>query len=168
MAHVESALEVNVYRLSRDEIDELLELRLLARLATFDLDGSIHVVPMWYQRIGDAIAIPTSRFTRKIAHLRRRPEASVVIDRYRDGTAVRGMMIQGSVTLIDGDEALSFNRAIHKRYVSGEGLESGPLARYLTGDDVTIRIGMDRVQSWKVSARPDDAGAFSSFLPLDF
>jgi nitroimidazol reductase NimA-like FMN-containing flavoprotein (pyridoxamine 5'-phosphate oxidase superfamily) len=168
MTHGESRPEVNVLALSQAETDSLLQQRLLARLATFSPDGSVHVVPMWFMRERQDILIPTSRFTRKIMHLGRRPEASVVVDQYGGGEAVRGVMIQGSASIIDGEEAGRINRSIHERYVEKHGLESGTLADYLKGDDATIRIAMKTVRTWKVTAEPKDLSPFRSFLPLDF
>jgi nitroimidazol reductase NimA-like FMN-containing flavoprotein (pyridoxamine 5'-phosphate oxidase superfamily) len=45
------------------EIEKLLSMRLIAKLATIDEDGAIHVVPMWFLRVAEDICIPTSRNT---------------------------------------------------------------------------------------------------------
>lgn len=37
--------------LSSDEIDELLSMTLIAKLATLDDDGSIHILPMWFLKL---------------------------------------------------------------------------------------------------------------------
>jgi nitroimidazol reductase NimA-like FMN-containing flavoprotein (pyridoxamine 5'-phosphate oxidase superfamily) len=46
--------------LTSTEIDELLSMTLIANLATLDDDGGIHIVPMWFLRLGNKICIPTS------------------------------------------------------------------------------------------------------------
>ena len=51
--------------LSSAEIDELLSMTLIANLATLDQDGGIHLLPMWFLRIGNDICIPTSSHTHK-------------------------------------------------------------------------------------------------------
>jgi hypothetical protein len=45
--------------LGSDEIDRILSMTLIANLGTIDNDGSIHLVPMWFLRIGNDICIPT-------------------------------------------------------------------------------------------------------------
>jgi hypothetical protein len=45
------------------EIDNLLSMTLIANLATLDEDGGIHLLPMWFLRIGNDICIPTSHCT---------------------------------------------------------------------------------------------------------
>lgn len=161
-------VRVDVFQLSQEVIDELLAQRLLARLATREPDGNVHIVPMWYLHEDDSLFIPTSRFTRKIRHLEAHSYAWVVVDQYREGEAVRGVHVDGPVEIIGGEAARSMNTRIHQRYVEAAALESGALAQYLTGDDVTIRIAMERVRSWKVAADPDDRSPFKSFRALDF
>jgi nitroimidazol reductase NimA-like FMN-containing flavoprotein (pyridoxamine 5'-phosphate oxidase superfamily) len=51
--------------LSSAEIGELLSKTLIANLATLDNDGGIHILPMWFLRIGNDICIPTSHHTHK-------------------------------------------------------------------------------------------------------
>ena len=62
------------------EIDKLLSMTLIANLATIDDDGGIHMLPMWFLRIGNEICIPTSRHTHKYRNLRAGPRASVMIE----------------------------------------------------------------------------------------
>ena len=50
---------------------ELLEARLIANLATFNADGSVHLVAMWFLWDGEAVLSPTSATTRKARNLRR-------------------------------------------------------------------------------------------------
>ena len=47
--------------LNSTEIDELLSMTLIANLATIEDDGDIHLLPMWFLRIGNNIYIPTSQ-----------------------------------------------------------------------------------------------------------
>ena len=47
--------------LTRQEIDKILSMTLIAKLATLDYEGGIHIVPMWFIHIDNDICIPTSR-----------------------------------------------------------------------------------------------------------
>jgi general stress protein 26 len=87
--------------LSSAEIDELLSMTLIANLATLDDDGSIHLLPMWFLRIGNDICIPTSHHTHKYRNLRARPHASVMIDVSRAGLNLKGVLIRGRVELVE-------------------------------------------------------------------
>lgn len=139
-------------QLSPDEVDKLLEARLIANLASINPNGTVHLVAMWFRRDGDAILFPTSRHTRKAKNLRRHPRATAMIDRSRDGLDLRGVQIKGRVELIEGAEAHRLNRSIHERYITGEGLIQPAVAAYLSdGDDVTVRLVIERMSTWNLA-----------------
>lgn len=157
-------------RLSAQEVDALLELRLIANLATLDRDGRIHLVPMWFRREGDYVLIPTSRYTRKFKNVRRHPHASVMIDQSGSGMDIRGVLIRGRVELVEGDDAKSLNRSIHLRYVTPEGLDQPEVVEYLTeGDDVTLKVAMEEIVTWNHadSAAGRSLSSSGHFHPLD-
>ncbi len=138
--------------LSAEEIDKLLSMTLIANLATLGEDDTIHIVPMWFIRIGNEICIPTSRHTRKYKNLKARPYASVMIDISRAGLDLKGVLIKGSVELVEGEEARNINHEIHLKYVTPEGLSDPSVAFYLSkGDDVTVKIRMDNVVNWNLA-----------------
>lgn len=147
-----SAADVKPPRLSQEEVNRLLDKRLIAKLATVDERGRVHIVPMWFRRDGDRILIPTSRHTRKIRNLRHRPQASVMIDQSRSGLDLKGVLIRGDVELLEGPQALELNRSIHLRYVTERGLSRPSVSHYLLGDDVTVRIAMNDVITWDMTA----------------
>ena len=138
--------------LNSSEIDELLSRTLIANLATLDEDGGIHIVPMWFIRLGNAICIPTSRHTRKYKNLSTRSRASVMIDISRAGLDLKGVLISGRVELVEGEEAKKINHAIHLKYVTQEGLSNSNVASYLSkGDDITVKIHMDHLINWNLA-----------------
>ena len=156
--------------LSSAEIDKLLSMRLIANLATLDQDDGIHLLPMWFLRVGNNICIPTSSHTHKYRNLRARPCASVMIDMSRAGLDLKGVLIRGRVELVYGEEARRINRSIHLKYVKPEGLSDTNVAAYLSkGDDVTVKIHMDHLISWNLAG--SKAGKALSvaggFHPLD-
>lgn len=137
--------------LSSIEIDKVLSMRLIANLATLDEDESIHLMPMWFLRIDNDICIPTSRYTHKYRNLVNRPRASVMIDISRAGLNLKGILIKGQVDLVVGEEARKINRLIHLKYVTPDALDDTTVAAYLSkGDDVTVKVHMDRLISWNL------------------
>jgi len=138
--------------LSSAEIDHLLSKTIIANLATLDNDGGIHILPMWFLRIGSEIYIPTSSSTHKYRNLQARPHASVMIDISRSGLDLRGVMIKGRVELLNGELARQLNHMIHSKYVTPEGLNDFEVASYLSkGDDITIKVHIDHLISWNLS-----------------
>lgn len=140
------------HTLSSTEIDKILSMTLIANLATTDDDEGIHLVPMWFLRVGNDIYIPTSRKTHKYRNLRARPRASVMIDVSKAGLNLKGVLIRGCVELVEGEEARRINRLIHLKYVTPEALNDSSVAFYLSkGDDVTVRVHMDHLISWNLA-----------------
>src|SRR5918995_1078036 len=138
--------------LSSEEIDKLLSMTLIANLGTTDNDGTIHLLPMWFMRIGNEICIPTSHHTHKYRNLRARPRGSVMIDVSKAGLNLKGVLIRGKVKLVDGEEAQQINRSIHLKYVTLEALNDPNVASYLSkGDDITIKVSMDHLISWSLA-----------------
>ena len=75
----------------RELADEVARSR-VARLATLDADGRPHLVPIVFALVGDTLysavdAKPKrSRTLRRIENARERPDVTVLVDRYDDGT----------------------------------------------------------------------------------
>lgn len=108
--------------LGSDEIDKILSNTLIANLGTIDNDGGIHLIPMWFLRIGNDICIPTSHHTHKYRNLLSRPRASVMIDISLTGLNLKGVLVRGKVELLDGEEAQKINHLIHLNYIMSEAL----------------------------------------------
>src|SRR5678809_1369836 len=96
-----SGNDVKSHSLTTAEINKILSMTLIANLATLGEDNTIHIVPMWFIRIGNDICVPTSRLTRKYKNLITRPHASVMIDISRAGLDLKGVLISGSVQLVE-------------------------------------------------------------------
>lgn len=125
---------------------------LIANLATLGEDDAIHIVPMWFVRLGNDICIPTSRHTRKYKNLKAKPYASVMIDISREGLDLKGALIRGPVELVEGEEARKINHQVHLKYVTEEALNDPSVASYLSkGDDVTVRIQMEHIVNWNLA-----------------
>jgi PPOX class probable F420-dependent enzyme len=148
--------------------DELLAARLIANLATLNLDGTVHLVAMWFLWQDAAVLIPTSATTRKVRNLARDPRATVMIDDSRGGFDLRGITMYGRADVVTGDEALALNHAIHRKYVEDAGLELDAVRSYLSSDDVTVRFVPERVSSWDLRSTPQGQALASTglFMPL--
>ena len=99
----------------------------VARLATLDLDGRPHLVPIVFAMAGDTLysavdAKPKrSRTLRRIENARRRPDATVLIDHYDDDwTRLWWVRLRGDARVLDGGEeaahALALLAAKYEQY----------------------------------------------------
>ena len=78
-----------------------------------------------------------------------------MIDRSRSGLDLRGVQIKGQVELVEGDQARELNRSIHERYITDQGLIQPAVVAYLSeGDDVTVRLSIERCSTWNLADAP--------------
>lgn len=133
------------------EVVEFLEGRRIASLATLDHDGSIQQTAVWYLYRDRQLMIPTVSTYRKVAYLRTRPQASVMVDS-RSMEGMKGVCVEGGATILEGPEALELNMEIHARYLT-EAAAAHPVIgpAFDEGDDTTIVIDCDRVRFWDMT-----------------
>ena len=128
--------------------DELLSKPLVASLATFNPDASVHVVAIWFLRDGNDLLMGTNAGSRKARNLSRDPRATVMVHDSRGGIDVCGVTLIGSATIVPPPASLQLNERVHQQYVTERGLVTESVAEFFTGDDVTIRFTAERWSSW--------------------
>jgi len=134
--------------LSDGLVQQLLNGRYIASLATHQAGGSIHVVAVWYWFDGAHICVATSTRTRKARNIQSNPDISLMIDA-RDPAASFGVNIAGTASLVTGEASKKLNLDIHRKYLSAGALSDprvGPV--FAAWDDVTIQIVPSSVVIW--------------------
>jgi nitroimidazol reductase NimA-like FMN-containing flavoprotein (pyridoxamine 5'-phosphate oxidase superfamily) len=139
-------------------VQQLLNGRYIASLATQNPDGPIHVVAVWYWFDGSKIFVATSSRTRKAQNLKSTAKATLMVDS-RDPQASFGMTIAGTVQILSGDGSRRVNAEIHRKYLSAAAIADPRVGPVFAGwDDVTIQITPASVISWDM--RVADAQVF--------
>jgi PPOX class probable F420-dependent enzyme len=134
---------------------ELLTARLIACLATFNADGTIHLVPMWFALAGEAILLATGSRSQKVRNLYRDARATVMVHDSRPGFDVCGVTLVGRADVVRPPHAAPLVERVHRRYVDERGAALPPVREFLASDDVAIRFRPERALSW--DERPSDA-----------
>jgi PPOX class probable F420-dependent enzyme len=125
-----------------DELGDLLELPLVAVLATYRRDGSVLLSPVWHEWRGDGFNVVTGSRDVKAGHLRRDPRASIVV--CEDGPPYRGLELRATARL-STQEDQAIVRRIATRYL---GEEAGERYAETGGDDLLIRLEPGEVRAW--------------------
>ena len=131
--------------LTDDECVSLLETIPVARLATHNPDGSIHVVPVVFEYVDGAILIGTQEITRKVGNIRRDPRVTVLVD--DPAMPPKGVMIYGTASL-DTEDLVPERIEILARSMpreQAEGMVAVLAARY---EPAVIRITPTKMVSW--------------------
>ena len=125
------------------ELGDLLELPLVAVLATYRRDGTVLLSPVWHEWHDDGFNVLTGSRNVKAGHLRRDPRAGIVV--YDEGPPYRGLELRGRARL-SVPEDRSIIRRIATRYL---GREAGDrYAEETTGDDLLIRLEPGSLRAW--------------------
>ena len=75
-----------------------------------------------------------------------------MIDISLEGLDLIGVLVEGKVELIKGEEAQLINHKIHPNSIISEAFTDPVFATYLSsGDDMTIEIYIDKLVSWNLA-----------------
>src|SRR5262245_47388435 len=140
----------DLIRMSDAEVDEFLAGRRTMNIATFNHDGSIHLVAMWYGFLDGAPAFETFTKSQKILNLRRDPRISCLVEDGDSYDQLRGCELVGTADVIDDTEQLM--RVARDVIVRYHGIdvpeEVEGAAQLLAHKRSCVKIKVDRIVSW--------------------
>jgi PPOX class probable F420-dependent enzyme len=136
-------------KLGPDELGDLLELPLVAVLATYRMDGGVLLSPVWHRWHDGGFDVVVGPNDVKLVHLRRDPRASIVV--YEHQPPYRGLEIRGEAQIVPegAPEALALMAV---RYL---GPEDGPAYAETAGESVLVRLEPAQLRGWDFA---DDMG----------
>lgn len=150
--------------LSNALVKRLLEGRYIAAFASYNRDGSIHVVSVWYLFDGSSLYIATSDRSRKARNAQSNPQVSLMVDS-RDVAASCGVNVSGVAEILRGGQSRHWVKRIHRKYLNDAAIADpkvGPV--FAAVDDVAIKITPASVITWDMQEidRQYFAGALGS------
>jgi PPOX class probable F420-dependent enzyme len=128
--------------LGLEDLGDLLELPIVAVLATTRKDGSTLLSPVWHEWRDGAFHVVTGPNDVKVRHLRYHPQATILL--YEQEPPYRGAEVRGRALLSD-EGAREASRRVAVRYL---GKRRGEAFAESAGDDMVIRIEPDAVRAW--------------------
>ncbi len=134
--------------LTDEEVVSLLQAVPIARLATHDPDGSIHLVPMLFKYVDGVILLGTQAVTRKIKNIRRDPNVTVLVD--VEEMPAKGAMIYGTATL-DTDDLVAERVEIFDRTMPHEAAQGFANSLAAQWEPAVIRVVPKKIVSWDYS-----------------
>lgn len=132
------------------EIEAFLDAGRDLQVASINVDGTPHLVTMWFVVRGGEVAFWTYGKSQKVVNLRRDPRLTVLVatgDVYEE---LRGVSIAGSAEIIDDpDEVLGYGLQIFEKYWGGaedELVRAGVQAQALKR--VVLLVKAETVVTW--------------------
>ncbi|HEY8107149.1 MAG TPA: TIGR03618 family F420-dependent PPOX class oxidoreductase [Gaiellaceae bacterium] len=129
-------------KLGPADLGDLLEAPLVAVLATYKMDGSVLLSPVWHQWRDGGFDVVVGPNDIKLKHLRRDPRASVLV--YGNDPPYAGLEARGEARL-DRDRAAEAIASMAVRYL---GPEDGPAYAAAVMSSVLVRLEPTQLRGW--------------------
>jgi len=136
--------------MTTDEMHAFLDDGRDLQVASVNADGTPHLVTMWYLRDGDDLLFWTYAKSQKVVNVRRDPRATVLVATGEKYEELKGVSINGSVTVEDDPEGvLAFGEKVYEKYwgpIDNDLVREG--VRTMGAKRVVIRVSPLKTTSW--------------------
>ena len=140
----------DLIRMTDDELDAFLHARQTMNVATFNHDGTIHLVAMWYGFHEGKLAFETFTKSQKIKNLHRDPRITVLMETGDKYEELKGVEVVGIATVTDEPAVvMPVARSVVERYFAVDKPEDAEaVAIGLANKRSAVIINVNRVVSW--------------------
>lgn len=136
-------------RMTDVEIDEFLSGRHTMNVASFNHDGTIHLVAMWYAVLDGDPVFWTFGKSQKIKNLQRDPRTTLLVEAGEEYGELIGVELVGRATVLtERDEIMEIGEAVYARYFGEVTDEVRPFVELTGAKRFGVRVTVDRVVSW--------------------
>jgi len=136
-------------RMTDAEIDEFLSGRHTMNVASFNHDGTIHLVAMWYAVLDGDPVFWTFGKSQKIKNLQRDPRTTLLVEAGEEYGELIGVELVGRATVLtERDEIMEIGEAVYARYFGEVTDEVRPFVELTGAKRFGVRVTVDRVVSW--------------------
>ena len=130
------------------EIEAFLDEAHTLQVASVNGDGSIHLVPMWFLRVGSDVWFWTYGKSQKVMNLRRDPRITVMAEMGTDYSELRGVTIRGRAEIVeDPERVLEFGMRSFPKYF-GDAPDAEARMAQMGAKRVLVIVHPDSVVSW--------------------
>ena len=140
----------DLIRMTDDELEAFLHARQTMNVATFNHDGTIHLVAMWYGFHEGKLAFETFTKSQKIKNLHRDPRITVLMETGDKYEELKGVEVVGTATVTDDPAVvMPVARSVVERYFAVDKPEDAEaVAIGLANKRSAVIINVNRVVSW--------------------
>ena len=138
-------------RMTDEEVTSFLQQGRTATIATIGPGGFPHMVAMWYGLLEEKVCFETKAKSQKVVNLRRDPRISCSVEAGETYDQLRGVAIEGTVTIIEdtsADEYWAAAVSVFERYQGAYTEEMRQFVEQMMNKRVVILVDPVRVRSW--------------------
>ncbi len=131
------------------EVDAYLAGRHTMNVASFNHDGTIHLVAMWYAVLDGAPVFWTFGKSQKIRNLQRDPRITALVETGEEYAELRGAELVGQGQIVtDPAEVQRLGWIIANKYQGPLTEEARPFVEQVGAKRFAVRIQIDRIVTW--------------------
>ena len=137
-------------KMTPEEIDEFINGWHTMSCATYNHDGTIHLVAMWYGFLEGAPALETKAKSQKVQNLRRDPRITCMIEEGDSYEQLIGVEMVGTAEIVDDPERIfELGKSMVER-TSGQPYteEMRPAVEMMINKRVAVKINVEKYVSW--------------------
>jgi PPOX class probable F420-dependent enzyme len=137
-------------KMTPEEIDAFLNGWHTMSCATYNHDGTIHLVAMWYGFLEGAPALETKAKSQKVQNLRRDPRITCMIEEGDSYEKLVGVEMVGTAEIVDDPERIfELGKSMVER-TSGQTYteEMRPAVEMMINKRVAVKINVEKFVSW--------------------
>jgi PPOX class probable F420-dependent enzyme len=135
--------------MTSDEVSEYLDGTHALNVASFNHDGTIHLVAMWYAMDGDDVVFWTYAKSQKIRNLERDPRVTCLVESGETYDQLKGVELVGTAEIVSDREAImDIGRKVVDRYQGPYTEDFEPFLQQVGAKRVGVRVKADRIVSW--------------------
>ena len=136
-------------KMSDVEIEAFLDGRHTMNVASFNHDGTIHLVAMWYAMVDGDPVFWTFGKSQKIRNLQRDARITCLVETGTEYAELMGVEIVGQAEVISDRDAINeIGEAVYVRYFGEINDEIRPFVHATGAKRLGVRITTERVVSW--------------------
>jgi general stress protein 26 len=132
-----------------DEVDAVLAEPHSMNIATFNHDGTIHLVAMWYGFLEGKPAFWTYGKSQKILNLKRDPRITCLVETGEKYEELKGVELVGTgVVIEDRDRVMEIGRNVYERYFGelNDAAQAG--VEVMGAKRFAVLIEVEKLVSW--------------------
>jgi PPOX class probable F420-dependent enzyme len=141
----------DLIRMTDQEVDDFLHGRRVMNIATYNHDGTIHLVAMWYGFTTDGRpAFETFTKSQKVQNLRRDPRITALVESGEVYEELKGVELVGKAEVTEDQDVLQpIARNVVERYMENVGADDvEAVAAMMARNRSAIVINVERIVSW--------------------
>ncbi len=136
-------------RMTGAEVEAFLTGRHTMNVASFNHDGTIHLVAMWYAVLDGDPVYWTFAKSQKIRNLERDPRTTMLVESGDEYAELMGVELVGRAEVVTDRDAINeIGEAVYVRYFGEIDDDVRPFVHATGAKRFGVRVNVDRVVSW--------------------